>query len=257
VAFLGLALIGIILWLPRRWNSRALRQAVWFRSGLTGKARDFSWHNVIGFWCFPLIVVITVSGAVISYRWASDLVYRVAGSPVPPKGPTRAPRIAPPSPNASYKSLDGVLQVAMAEVPAWEQITVRFGAPGRPSAGSDHGVSALTLNVRERDASPRFASITLSIDPFTGAVLAREDYASSSLGRKLRLWLRFLHTGEALGLVGQTVVALASLGAVFLAYTGLALSFRRLFRRSLRPASRSSVDPSAEMRPDGEQTEAA
>ncbi|WNZ58636.1 PepSY domain-containing protein [Myxococcus sp. MxC21-1] len=43
--------------------------------------------------------------------------------------------------------------------------------------------------------------------------------------------LRFLHTGEALGLLGQLVAAIASLGGVFLVYTGFALSWRRFFSR--------------------------
>src|SRR6185503_9383825 len=45
--------------------------------------RDFNWHNTIGFWCAIPIAIMTVSGAVISYSWASNLVYRLTGSPVP------------------------------------------------------------------------------------------------------------------------------------------------------------------------------
>ena len=51
--------------------------------GLRGKARDFNWHNVIGFWCAPILVVLTASGMVISYTWASNLVYTLTGSPRP------------------------------------------------------------------------------------------------------------------------------------------------------------------------------
>jgi uncharacterized iron-regulated membrane protein len=41
-------------------------------------------------------------------------------------------------------------------------------------------------------------------------------------------WLRFAHTGEIYGLLGQTVAGLVSLGAVVLVYTGMALALRRL-----------------------------
>ena len=39
--------------------------------------------------------------------------------------------------------------------------------------------------------------------------------------------LRFAHTGEVLGLPGQTIAGIASAGAVVLVYTGLALALRR------------------------------
>ena len=41
-------------------------------------------------------------------------------------------------------------------------------------------------------------------------------------------WLRFIHTGEAFGLAGQTVAGLVSAGGAVLVYTGLALALRRL-----------------------------
>jgi uncharacterized iron-regulated membrane protein len=40
--------------------------------------------------------------------------------------------------------------------------------------------------------------------------------------------IRFLHTGEALGLAGQTVAGVVSLTSVVMVWTGLALAYRRL-----------------------------
>ena len=42
------------------------------------------------------------------------------------------------------------------------------------------------------------------------------------------MWIRFSHTGEAGGFLGEAVAAMASTGAVFLACTGLALAIRRI-----------------------------
>ena len=49
-AFLFIVFSGMYLWLPRRWNLSSLRAVTWFKGGLSGKARDFNWHNVFGFW---------------------------------------------------------------------------------------------------------------------------------------------------------------------------------------------------------------
>ena len=62
-----------------------------FRRGLRGKARDFNWHNVIGFWsCAPLVIVVA-SGVVISYPWATNLVYRVVGEAAARRAAAGAP----------------------------------------------------------------------------------------------------------------------------------------------------------------------
>ena len=83
LAFLFLVLSGLYLWWPRKWSGAALRNALWFRGGLQGKARDFSWHNVIGLWSWLPLVIIVSSGVVISYRWAGNLVYTLTGTEAP------------------------------------------------------------------------------------------------------------------------------------------------------------------------------
>ena len=60
--------------------------------------------------------------------------------------------------------------------------------------------------------------------------------------------LRFAHTGEVAGLPGQLIAGLASLGAVVLGYTGLALSLRRFAAwraRRGRPAEAVAARPAA------------
>jgi uncharacterized iron-regulated membrane protein len=44
----------------------------------------------------------------------------------------------------------------------------------------------------------------------------------------MRTWMRFIHTGEAFGFIGQAIAGIASLGGAVLVWTGLALSWRRL-----------------------------
>jgi uncharacterized iron-regulated membrane protein len=94
LAFLFIVLSGMYLWLPRIWSRLQVRNVLWFRRGLQGKARDFNWHNVIGIWsAVPLAIV--VAGAVpISYPWASNLVYRLVGEepPRPPQGGPGGPQ---------------------------------------------------------------------------------------------------------------------------------------------------------------------
>ena len=48
--FLFLVISGPYLWWPRTWTWSQVRGVTWFRRRLSGKSRDFNWHNVIGFW---------------------------------------------------------------------------------------------------------------------------------------------------------------------------------------------------------------
>ena len=50
LAFLLIVASGLYLWFPRFLTWAQFKNILWFRRGLSGKARDFNWHNVIGFW---------------------------------------------------------------------------------------------------------------------------------------------------------------------------------------------------------------
>ena len=84
--FLFLVISGPYLWWPRTWTWPQVKSVIWFRRRLSGKSRDFNWHNVIGFWsALPLFIVVS-SGVVISYPWATNLIYRAVGEKPPPTG---------------------------------------------------------------------------------------------------------------------------------------------------------------------------
>ncbi|WNG41133.1 PepSY domain-containing protein [Archangium violaceum] len=246
-AFLFLAITGLYLWWPRKWTMKTVRPTLWFRGGLRGKARDFNWHNVIGFWSLPVLIVLTATGMVISYKWASDLVFTITGNTPPAtQGPPSATpvKVSPPPEGAKPLGLDALFTEARKQAPAWENISVRMGGGPRGNAPQGRGPQgqgpqALAFSIRETGAWPLFASTQVSLDPFTGQVLRRETFADNNLGRRLRTWMRFLHTGEALGWMGQLVAALASLGSVLLVWTGFALSWRRFFPRRQARASAS------------------
>ena len=86
LGFLFLVVSGFYLWWPRTWTRRLLRNVTWFRRGLGPKARDFNWHNVIGFWLAVPLLIIVFSGAMISYRWVGNLIHFAVGETPPSRG---------------------------------------------------------------------------------------------------------------------------------------------------------------------------
>jgi uncharacterized iron-regulated membrane protein len=240
IAFCVLAITGLYLWMPRTWSWRALRPTVWFTQNQTSKARDWNWHNVIGFWSAPILIVLTLTAMPISFRWAGSMLYTLTGTELPATGPQSsgapgAPVDVPtPAPGVRPISVDTLLATVQQHLPNWKTITVRFPSP--PTAASANASAArlqpTTFTVRETNSWPRTATTTVSMDPFTGAILKSDGYADLSAARKARAWTRFLHTGEAVGWIGQLLAGIASLGGLILTWTGLALAWRRFFGRT-------------------------
>ena len=229
LVFLFIVLSGIYLWWPKSLRFHYLRPITAFQGSLAGKARDFNWHNVFGFWSALPLAFVVASGVVMSYPWANDLVYRLAGSEPPRRGPA-PPRPGPGGPGAEARTtgaqpevtlagLDRAWATAQGQMPGWRTATLRV--PTSPEAPFSFSFDTST---GARRPSTRAQVV---VDRRTAEVLRREPYASQPRGQKARGWLRFIHTGEAFGALGQTVAGLASAGAVMLVWTGLSLALRR------------------------------
>jgi uncharacterized iron-regulated membrane protein len=252
--FLFIVLSGLYLWWPDQWTRSVLRSIALFRFGLRGKARDFNWHNVIGFWSFLPLAFVVACAVPMSYPWANDLVYRLVGDEPParrveggeparrprpeggarPEGEARpergprterGPRPTDRGPAEAGKApdlagLDALWARAEQQVPDWQSISLRI-----PSSSS--APWTLSIDTSRTGAIRPDKRSQLTLDRSTGTVVRFEPYSSQSPGRRVRTWMRFIHTGEAFGYVGQAIAGLASTGAAVLVWTGLGLACRR------------------------------
>ena len=226
LVFLFIVASGFYLWWPRRWTRNSVRAVTWFKGGQRGRARDFNWHNVIGFWSALPLFVVVLSGVVISYTWASNLVYRVAG-----EEPSAQAQRPPPAGGAgqqqqgvstpvSLAGLDALTERAGRQVEGWRSINMQL--PQKPDAPVTFAID------RGNGGQPHLRS-QLTLERSTGEVARWEPASNNTAGRRLRSWLRFAHTGEVYGLAGQTIAGLVSLGGAFLVFTGLSLAWRRFY----------------------------
>lgn len=227
LGFLFLLLSGVYLWWPSIRSRAAWRQALWFRRRLKGRARDFNWHSVIGFWSAVPLAIIVFSGATISYQWAADLVHRMAGdtppfqqSPRPWRPDARDNPSASPEPKAPLVELQTLITRTGVETPGWRTLTIDL-----PESIHDPVVIAADRgNGRQPSKSE-----DLLFDRATGELVERAGYPTFTPGFKIRRWLRFAHTGEVYGVVGQSIAGVVSLGVTVMVWTGLAMSWRRFF----------------------------
>ena len=228
LAFLFIVISGLYLWWPKSWRWSSLRSVVLFRRGLAPRARHFNWHNVIGFWTAIPLALVVATGSFFYYSWPSSLVYWVTGEERPQRGPRSASSDSeePPPPD-DYDGMDALVSAALEEEPAWNLATFRFGShPEAPVA--------VTLD-RSQWGTRVDQRTTLVMDRATATVLREEIPSQAS---RARTWIRWLHTGEAFGFIGQTIAGIASLAGCFLVYTGWSLSWRRFLAwRRRRTAS--------------------
>ena len=97
---MALVMSGFYLWWPRRWTRLALRTVTIPSLRLRGKPRDWNWHNAIGSWSAPVLLFITVTGLVISYQWAGNLIYVLTGNePSPSQRPVASSAAAGSAPD--------------------------------------------------------------------------------------------------------------------------------------------------------------
>ena len=233
--FVFIVLSGLYLWLPAVWRWRAIKpRVIPVVRYINGKARDYAWHQSFGIWMLLPLAVIAGTGVVMSYPWANALLFTAYGEQVPQRGgppgggpgndAPRRPALQADEPIA-HATLDQLLNTARTQLPDWQRMTLPI-APLSASVdiavelpGDGPRPPRRTVTVSAADAS----MIKLSPPPAEAA--ARQTPA-----QRARNWVRFAHTGEQYGVLGQTIAALASLLACVLVYTGLALAWRRLIR---------------------------
>lgn len=264
--FLLIVLSGIWLWWPTSWRWRSLRNVVWFRRGLRPKARDFNWHNTIGFWSAIPLALVVASGVFISYSWPEVWLDAVLGETAPvATASVPTPLIAVSTSQTALlnsaasdlaaadlasvdsasavlsvprASLDALAQAAMAAEPDWSLLTISLPEPDE---------SSVSIAVAGGNTYRPDRKTTLITDANTAAVLENRDYASLSTARQIRAWVRFGHTGEVFGLMGQLLATIVTAAGAVLVWTGIALSWRRF--RAWRARSNQSATASSAASP--------
>src|SRR5690606_16604129 len=227
--FLFLAFSGVYLWFPRKISLKSVKPVLWFRSGLRGKARNFNWHNVIGFWTSAFLVIFTATAVVMSYRWGADLLYTITGNEVP----KRSERSAPDKEEKPYEfpsAIDAAWSAAYEKAPEARSISMKLPV--------ENGTAEFTID--EGIYWNIFGRSRLTVDEASGVAATWEPYAEQNSARRLRTWTRFLHTGESGGLIGQIIGFIVCIGGAVLVWTGFSLAFRRFYRWLKRPTAEAA-----------------
>lgn len=163
-----------------------------------------------------------------SYTWASNLLYTFTGS-TPPQprtaqqenGARGVGRHRHGNEDATERQgvrLQQLFETAEAKLAGWQDVSLQW-SPEAPVA---------VFQIDRGNGGQPNKQAQLTLDRTTGQERRWEPFDSYSMGRQYRVWARFLHTGEAAGIVGQAIDTVATLGGILLMWTGFAMAWIRV-----------------------------
>ncbi len=216
VFFIILALSGIYIWLPNRFKKRAFKQKLTLtKKHVNTAARNYQWHNVFGIYMVPILLVVSVTAIFFSFKWPGETLKQYAST-------TSAPFIKATSlTNTDSRLLlsdQQLIDKLVQQYPQWQSISFSL---------SNHATDIKIFKLDQGNGGEPQKRLSLALDTRSGEIVKKQSFEQLSSYQKIRSYIRFLHTGEIYGLLGQTLAGLASLLACLLVYTGVMLSWRR------------------------------
>jgi uncharacterized iron-regulated membrane protein len=185
-----LVVTGLVLWWPRRIMTVNWR-ASW-------KRINFDLHHTLGFASSLVLLVISLTGAIIAFPATVDpWIKRLDPSPPPPR-PTQSTVL----PGKSPITLDEALTIAQAALPGAKLNNINV--PQKPTA------LIIAQMKYPEDRTPAGRS-RVFIDQCSGRVLLVENTRSTGPGTRIHNLKRSLHTGDIFGTPTRILYCVACL----------------------------------------------
>ncbi|MFT2090195.1 PepSY-associated TM helix domain-containing protein [Paraglaciecola sp. 2405UD69-4] len=216
IIFFLLALTGLYLWLPAKFKRRAFKQKLILTKKHPNKqARNYQWHNTFGFYMAPVLIVVIFTAFFFSFKWPGKTLETLVSTDTKsfPKAITLPSKIS-----LQPISTQELFLAASKANPNWNTFSFSVAAKAQ-------SLQIFDLDMGNGGEPQKKKSVYL--DTLSGELVAEKTFDDYSTYRKIRNYIRFLHTGEVYGLIGQTIAGVASLLACLLVYTGIMMSLRR------------------------------
>ena len=240
VSLLVLMFSGIYIYFPRIKKSFSQSLKLNFQS----KGRFFlaNLHSAIGMWVIPFYLVASLTGLYWSYEWFNNSLHQITGVEKPKKqhmqnsqeqnkSHSEKPKEQKPEMNGSQ----------MVEKVSFEDISL---AVDTFNTLIENKYATATLRFPQKGTIYTFSYIsnahhdhsrnTMEFDIKTKEITKHDKFEDKTLVQKLMGSILMLHTGEYFGVVGQTLMFLASLMMPLFAITGLMLYIKRTKKKSIK-----------------------
>jgi uncharacterized iron-regulated membrane protein len=211
LALLFTSVVGLVLAWPKA-TIAAWRKALTVAYRGSWPRFHYSFHRAAGIVAAPVLALLGFSGCLFNQpQWITPVVASVAAVT-----PQDKPKAAP------GRELIGVARAAQAAQDAFPAARVsRVALPAKPGLPYEIRLRQ-PGEVRQGDGSTR-----VTVDAATGRIVRVRDPLRGPGGDRFLDWQFPLHTGEAFGLPGRTVISVVGLAPAAFMVTGIAVWWRR------------------------------
>ncbi|MEB3965740.1 PepSY domain-containing protein [Streptomyces kunmingensis] len=200
---------GLALWLTAPRARKGLRRVLVPQGGAKGRRRTMSWHAVVGLWASVGLLGLSVTGMTWSVHAGASIgeIQSALAGPGPAISTSLPGSAAEKKPGtgsgaANDVGIDAVVASAHA---AGLRGVLNVSPPGEEQAA--YVVEENTCSWPERHD-------TVAVDPTTGKVTDRTNWADYPLLAKMTSWGIDAHMGLLFGLANQIVLALLALALI-------------------------------------------
>jgi uncharacterized iron-regulated membrane protein len=209
--FLFILITGIILWWPK--TKLIINQRLKIKWDSNIKRLIFDLHAVTGFYTSIFLIVIVLTGLVMSFKWVNNGIFAITASkqenPEPPKSTIKNQK--------NSVSVETIHALSKKSFNQAKNYNIKV---------PQDSVDIFTVSVLNKNASSNQIN-TFYVDQYSGKIIGQIPYAEKNLGQKIRSYIKPLHTGELFGMPHKILNFFICLFALSFPVTGLMLWFNR------------------------------
>lgn len=207
--FFILLITGLILWWPKKWNKAGKDQSFKIKWKARFKRLNYDLHNVLGFYSMLFVLIMAITGLIMSFSWFNKGVYWLTGGVGNPSKQTT--EVFNAAPGTMLKSVDLVWLKVKNTIALYNKDQIIVSFPDEP----DEAIYACTDMINGYWRDLYFNPTTLQLTQSAGKPLAQLAFADQV--RKLNY---SLHVGAFAGLPSKIIFFFASLICASLPITG-------------------------------------
>ncbi|MBB5638558.1 putative iron-regulated membrane protein [Pedobacter cryoconitis] len=223
--FVFLLISGIILWWPKKWIKSIRDKSFKIKWDANFKRVNYDLHKVAGFYVFLILLLISLTGLVYSYKWYSKSLYWVTSGGKSLQAQPKALSDTTGNHKFQPENIDKIYsKLATTDQASGMFITL-------PSKASDALGFIVYLKAGAIYKADRYAFDQYTLKPITGNSPLLGKYKDASVADKIRRMNYDLHVGAVMGLPTKIIAFLASLISASLPITGFIVWYGKKFKK--------------------------
>lgn len=219
LCMLILTISGLRLWVPqqyKKWKQWRAVLTVNLKSGF--KRQNYDWHNVLGFYSAPVIILLSITGFAITFSTVFIAFLFMLTGQSPQSVAAIFGQKSAYTHGAKSLSATAVAEIASTEMPKAQLLGIAI-----PTDSS----MVYRLDLKSDGPAVSGNRIMLMIDQYTGKIVLNSEKDFPNIGNSYLSWLTPIHYGTFGGMPTRILALLGGLMPLLLYITGFIIWWPR------------------------------